>query len=252
MATTGITAALRPGPISITVKIIQKASGIDTTIQRKIRRFIRERELADPPDLVDFNYDEVVGWLPNAQLEAHQVENVSNFYDPQLAVEYAEALGAALGYVQAHAPIDIAPALVGTKTMPPGGLDESEFRRRYLAIDRPLDVLDDLCAGIVVPDQVEALEAVYPQLYASMRLAVEQAMIDSGKPLSYEKDQALMVFLQTDIVDPRIHDELSKAFEAARQRESGQTSSGQPAPQPQQKPGGIGDVATQQERLEAK
>lgn len=250
LAVTGITAALRPGPMSITVKILGKAKGIEATIRRGVRRFVREKTLADPPDIEPFDFQEIADLLPHAQDEARQVENVSGFYDPQLALEYAEALGSALGYIQSIAPMEMMPALIGSGNMAPGGLDMGEFQWRYQVVDNALSVLDKLAAGILTPDEVEALEMAFPQLYGLMRTALEQELIAGGKSLGYEKDQAMMVFLQSDIVDPRLHVELINTFEAAREKESGQTSQGQPTGRAPVK--GIGDVATQQEHLEAK
>lgn len=258
VATTGITAAIRPGPVHINQDVLWRAFGLEKTVQRKLRRFVRSKELAELADPPDFDFEEVAGLLPGASQEARNVENVSRFQDQALAAQYAQVLGHAIGYAQAMLPAETlpgSPGTPGTKDMTPSDLDVSEFRRRYLAIDKPLAVLDDLCAGPIVPDQVEALSEVLPGLYAFMKETLFREMVDAAAAktsfqLPYDKDQALQVFLQTDTLTPELHAELTKTFEAARERESGTKADGSPSNALPRK--GIGDPSTMQERLEAK
>lgn len=226
LATTGVTAALRPGPVSITMKTLRAAEGIGVRIRRSVRRFVRGAQLAEPPDTEPVDYEEIMGLLPQAQNEVRQVENVSGFYDADLAAEYAESLGTAVGYLQSIAPQEPLPQLIATGApVRPGQLDVSEFSRRYTVVNSPIVALDSLGAGYLVPEEVEALQTVYPGLYDFMRQTLEQEMIAAvaEKPsykLPYAKEQALEVFLQTETINPQLSAELGKAFEEARARES--------------------------------
>lgn len=234
LAATGVTAALRPGPIRITAKVWGEASELPKAIRDKLRRFVRGKELAETTEQPDFDFDEVAELLATAEEEARNVENVVGLQVQETADQYAEALGGAVGYIQAHAPAEVLPAMVGGKVMTPSDLDVSEFRRRYQVCDKPLLVLDDLAAGWLVPDQVEALMAVYPNTYDTIRRVLMEEMVTAGTDdpdfqLPHEKDAAMQVLLQTDTIDQRLHEELSKAFEAARERESGQKADGTPS-----------------------
>lgn len=257
LATTGVTAALRPGPVLITMKTLRSAEGLGTHIRRRLRKFCRGAELADAPDPPDFDFDEIARLLAGAQNEVNQVENVSSFYDPSLAMEYAEALGTAVGYLQSIAPSEPMPSLMGSQVVRPGDLDVSEFRRRYAVTDKPLVALDSLGAGLIVPEEVEALEACYPGLYDFMRQTLEQELIAAagakqGYHLPYAKEQALEIFLQTETMDASIQAELSKAFEDARQRESAGKQAPQAEGSPVVKPRDPTNPATQQDKLEAR
>lgn len=264
LATTGVTAALRPGPMSITMKTLRAAEGLDTRIRRALRRFVRGAELADPPEDAEIDYDEIMGLLPGAQNEVRQVENVSGFYDMDLAMEYSESLGTAVGYLQSIAPMEPMPQLIATGApVRPGELDVSEFRRRYAVVDRPLAALDALAAGYIVPEEVEALLQVYPELYALMRQTLEQELIAAvaDKPsyrLPYAKEQALEVFLQTETINAKLSAELGKAFEEARARESAGKKPPKGEPGEAQSPvvgqgtRDPGNPATQQDKLEAR
>lgn len=260
LATTGVTAALRPGPVAITMKVLRSAEGLGTHIRRRLRKFCRSPELAPPSDLDDFDFEEVVRLLAGAQNEVNQVENVSNFYDPALAMEYAEALGTAVGYLQSIVPSEPMPQMFAGKPVRPGELDVSEFRRRYAVVDKPLTALDSLCSGFIVPEEVEALEAVYGELYTFMRGALEQEMIEAlaakeSYRLPYAKQLALEVFLKTETIDAALSAELKHAFDAARERES----AGKKAPKPEGAPSPAAanphdptNPATQQGKLEAR
>lgn len=256
LATTGVTAALRPGPVSITMKVLRSAEGLGTHIRRRLRRFCRGTELADAPELLEVDYDEVMQLLAGAQDEVRQVENLAAFYDPGLAEEYAEALGTAVGYLQSIAPVEPMPALFATAPVRPGELDVSEFSRRYAVVDAPLGALDALAAGILVPEEVEALETVYPELYAFCRQALEQEMIEAmaakqSYRLPYAKEQALEVFLGTDTLDASLSAELGRAFEEARARESaGKKPPKEPGAAPS--PRDATNPATTADKLEAR
>lgn len=234
LSATGVTAALRPGPIRINAAVWGKASEVEKTIRAKLRRFVRAKDVTPPEDQPDFDFEEITDLLAGAEEETRNVENVIGLQGQAAADQYAEALGAAVGYIQAFAPAETLPAMVGKRDMRPSDLDVSEFRRRYQVADRPLIVLDDLQAAWLVPDQVEALKAIYPSMYDTIRRVLMEEMVLAGteKPdfqLSYDKDQAMQVLLQTDTIDQKMHDELTRAFEAARERESGQKADGSPS-----------------------
>lgn len=255
LAATGVTAALRPGPIRINAAVWGKASELEQTIRRKLRSFVRSKELAATEDQPEFDFEEIQGLLAGADDEVRNVENVIGLQGQAAADQYAEALGAAVGYILSFAPAETLPAMVGKANMRPSDLDVSEFRRRYQAVDRPLIVLDDLAAGWLMPDQVEALAACYPSVYDKIRRVLMEEMVLAGteKPdfrLPYDHDQAMQVLLQTDTIDQRLHEELSKAFEAARERESGQKTDGTPSNAREESINK--KLATQAQRIEAK
>lgn len=261
LATTGVTAALRPGPVSITMKTLRAAEGMGTSIRRRLRKFCRAPELTDPPELEVPEYEELIKLLSGAQNEVNQVENVSGFYDESLAMEYAESLGTAVGYLQSIAPLESVPTGLVSDPVRPGELDVSEFRRRYAVVDRPLSALDALCAGYLVPEEVEALKTVYPDLYDLMRQTLEQELIaaladKASYRLPYAKQQALEVFLEQEQLDAGLSAELGRAFEEARARESAgkkPPKEGGDAPAgPTTAPRDPTNPATQSDKLEAR
>ncbi len=69
----------------------------------------------------------------------------------------------------------------------PSDLQLMEFERYYDAVNKPTSVLDNLAEGTVTPQEIEAIKTVYPQMYQKLQSQVLDAIIDSGKDLSYNR-----------------------------------------------------------------
>jgi hypothetical protein len=256
LASTGVTAALRPGPVRITQEVLGRASpvGMARAIERRLKRFMRGSEFAERVERPAFDYDEICDLLPQMVNEARNVENVAGFETQHLADEYAGVLGVAVGYIQREIPDQVAAPVIGGQRLTASDYEIASFRRKYSVIDHPLLLLDDLAAGWLVDDQVMAMKTVYPAIYNAIRGSVMAALVDAAGTkktwrLPYDKDLQMQVLLQQSTMDGRLHDELLKRWEEKRQEESGQTKqSAAAAP----KRTGIGDPSTQNERLEAK
>lgn len=261
LACTGVTPAIRPGPVRITLEVMGRAEegAFERAIRRRLRRFFRERTSAPLEPRPPFDYDEIAELLPQMSNEARNIENVSAIRDQALANEYAEALGTAIGYLQRVIPVETAPVLIGGARVRPPDYEVARFRRQMAVLDRPLVVLDDLCSGWLVDDQVETLAEVYPGLHGMIRKMVGGLITDeldrkASWQLPYAKDNQLQVLLQADAPAGGLHAAILKAWEDARATESGQGGDAAAAkigPTPSQRRG-IGDPSTQSERLEAK
>lgn len=77
----------------------------------------------------------------------------------------------------------------------PSGLEIGKFERYLQAVEHPASVLEDLQSGAVTREQVEAIRAVYPQLYAKIRQQVMDAVATHEENLPYNKRVQLGVLL---------------------------------------------------------
>lgn len=84
----------------------------------------------------------------------------------------------------------------------PSPADLSKFFKYYEAVNNPTSVLDRLAHGVVAPESIEALNAVYPKLYGEMKASVmnelNQAMT-KGKYIPYRTKVGLSMFLGQDL-----------------------------------------------------
>lgn len=229
LAVTGVSAALAPGPLPLTVKTLGKAApaALDRAARRRLRRFLAARGswpefFALPP----FDYDLVLDTLPplvpdSRATLAFLTENVAEFPSQILAESYMGALGRAVGYLQARFPIAQRESVMGARNVPPADLKIAPFRRALAVADNPLRVLDNLVGGILVADEVETMKALYPTLYAAVRYAVLELVVarKSDAPrweLSHERERKLRLLMGAGNDDASMRAAVRESFTRAR------------------------------------
>lgn len=73
--------------------------------------------------------------------------------------------------------------------------DIAKFARIWETVNNPLSILDDLERGDISREQVEALESVYPRLFAEMRSSILEELGKRKEPLPYESRKTLDLLL---------------------------------------------------------
>lgn len=81
----------------------------------------------------------------------------------------------------------------------PSDYEVSTFMTYKKTVDAPLSVLDSLKDNTISVQQIEALNAVYPDLYKQMKFQVMEKVISLKSPPSYQKKLALSMFLGVDV-----------------------------------------------------
>lgn len=79
----------------------------------------------------------------------------------------------------------------------PSSTEMARFNRAYEAIENPLSVLSGLGSGTLTTEHVEAIKAVYPQLYASVGYALTTHFANQPTSASYRAKLALGVWFGT-------------------------------------------------------
>jgi len=74
-------------------------------------------------------------------------------------------------------------------------LEAAKFERYLQAVDAPLTVFDDLKAGTLTREHVEALQTVYPSIYTRLQEASMEYLEKEGQDLSYQKRLTLGLLL---------------------------------------------------------
>lgn len=92
----------------------------------------------------------------------------------QRAVQFlADKLPTPLHDVHSYTPLSSTPT--------PSKGELATFARYFQAVDKPLTVLRDLSTGTVTREQIEALKAVYPELYGSIRSQAFERLRDMDR-----------------------------------------------------------------------
>ncbi len=120
----------------------------------------------------------------------------------------------------------------------PSSVEMSKFERYLQVIDNPLSALQDLKSGALTRDHVEALKAVYPNLYNEMRLAALKQAQTTDK-LTYSKKIQLGILLDipTDAsLSPQFILQMQQNFVPPEQRQDQMQANGVAPSQPAVKP----------------
>lgn len=71
-------------------------------------------------------------------------------------------------------------------TYKPSDQELSKWNRYVRAVDNPMTILDDINAGILTPESVEAVRTIYPEIYAKITSNLTDKMSQVKKPLSFQ------------------------------------------------------------------
>jgi hypothetical protein len=91
-----------------------------------------------------------------------------------------------------------------SKPYKPSKSETMKFNRYYNTIQKPTSVLKKIKFGMVMPEDMEALKAVYPQMLSQMQGAVMEELADhmaNAKDLPYQTKLGLSAFLEQDLVN---------------------------------------------------
>lgn len=137
---------------------------------------------------------------------------------PGVAVKIAIKQGEAIKFLQSKLPPSVAKApLSSAQVRTVGDMEKASFLRSLRTVQHPLSVVEDLKDGkMPSKDAVEALQAVYPEMYADLRTKVLDqvtALMAEGKGPTYQ--QRLQIGALFDAaVDPTQRPEIVAAVQA--------------------------------------
>lgn len=164
------------------------------------------------------------------------IENTAGLsnIDPDLQTSISNTALQAVNFLQDKAPKNpfAGSMVISPLKWKPSDAELSKFNRYLKAIDDPFSVLDDLDQGMLTPESVEALKAVYPNLYSKMsQMAVEavgehqdglpfvkqlQLSMLLGMPVSSAQDQNFVMRLQAGAQAQGAAEEMQNQPKAAR------------------------------------
>lgn len=148
---------------------------------------------------------------------------------PGAAEALAEVASRATSFLAAKAPKP-PPAPLGLAALQqpwkPPASEVARFSRYVIAVEQPLSVLDDVGAGLVTSEAVEALGAVYPGLLGEMRERLLTKVAERTQPLAYQQRMTLQRVLGSPL-DAADTPAAIAVFQAAY---APQDEQGQPAP----------------------
>jgi hypothetical protein len=189
LATTGVTAAIEPGPLKVTKAQLRAAAKWPDRAKARLAEAVARDKPAKSTSLAPFDYDHWLEILPPPPTDARLMENVAGWPDQALAGEYARALGTAWGYLQSIFPIRQLEHLSGAESVRPPDVSVTRFRRLLGIVEDPMSAIDRLEQGELLADEVAALKAAYPALTTFLRdAAIEELVAETARQRAKNKD----------------------------------------------------------------
>lgn len=164
-----------------------------------------------------------------AQALTHQTQGMDDA--PKLVNAYAQAANRAASFLESKlppsssAPNKLVPSLNKLRWTPQ---DLDKFTKYMAAIDDPNTVIDDLESGRVAPESIEAVRAVYPQMFADMQVQALAEIQKRGEAMPYDSVIRLSLMLDiegTPLLNPRIQATMKQVNEAEKARQQEQAAS---------------------------
>lgn len=131
---------------------------------------------------------------PEDQLDHH--EDLSAALPDQMQA-MGEMKAKAVQYLNSVRPDTANQAPLDPQRMP-NSVEQAKYQRALMVADQPLSILSLLKKGNLLPQDLIALQTIYPQLYGSLQSKVGQKVIDmktKGEPIPYRLQLGLSLFL---------------------------------------------------------
>lgn len=142
---------------------------------------------------------------------------------PETAMAIQAKMGTAITFLNSKIPKDPNPGSGPFKReWEPSNQELAKFERYLAVVERPMSVMDDLEAGTLTGESIEALKAVYPELYSKIYQTMIEKVADTPK-MSYSKKAQLSLLFDTPL-DSSMQPEAIKAFQQQFVTEANQTS----------------------------
>ena len=126
-----------------------------------------------------------------------------NPYAPKTAFAIQNKMSVAASFLSAKAPRGVKSSVLSPKYQPSKS-EINKFARYYNTVKSPTSVLKKIKTGSVLPEEMETLKVVYPQLLAEMQGAIMEQLADhmaNAKDLPYQTKLGLSAFLEHDLVN---------------------------------------------------
>lgn len=226
LAVTGIKHVIEHNPRRITMADKDRAEMLPREVRRAVRRFLDDEQGLPKrvPHRAAFDYRWALNHLSVA-LESKHAEAVAEMFkqgDNELAVQYIASARRCVEYLQGKLPIRTEQTMAQTVNVDPSDTEIARFRRAFEIADDPMIILSDMEYGILVPDQVDHLEALYPEGYAGMKKAFANGMGEAlsrkkSWKLSWRRDRMVQILFKTSIFSPQLAADLQKNFQTQPQ-----------------------------------
>lgn len=134
----------------------------------------------------------------------HENTEALSEFAPKTAAGVQNTMVRATQFLNSKLPGQNAPRKPLSPQYKPSDAEIAKWHKYFSAVSKPTEILKNVALGNLVPEQIEAVSAVYPLLMEQMRGAVLDRMTDfvaKEKTIPYRTKLSLSLFLGTDLVN---------------------------------------------------
>jgi hypothetical protein len=135
--------------------------------------------------------------LKDPTLAFEQVPGEIRAGAPATSTEAAAKLVQIAQFLDAKMPKSPAAGMPAAFALPwaPSPVDLDRFGRYVEAVNQPARVLKNMARGFISPEQVEALQIVYPAMYEDLKAKISDRLMQQKSPIPYSKRAAFAAIL---------------------------------------------------------
>lgn len=221
-AVTGVDLLLDPTPKPVSPAQGEKAIGLPKRWRTMLEAFVEApgfKDQGDEPAEYDYfeTKDRLFAMIPPSRVEVI----TAAIDDRELADAYAAVLDRGVAFLRRVFPSATMPSLFGPQPIEPPKLEEAAFWRAWEAVNDPEAIVRDLGEGILVTDEVMAMQACHPNLYDAVQMTIlgllaEHRAKDADWDLPLRKQRQVEILLNVSAVSPEFAQELQAMNAAAR------------------------------------
>ncbi len=222
---------------------LQIAADWSKTTRRRMLRFLSSDAFDPAADFPPLDYPEVLGFVVAGQTPAQTHALMSAVPDPELATDIGLLADHILQWANGALPRSPPNPITNMPVDDPGPAPTADFRRAWNIACDPRTVLDDLCDGSLIDDQVTTLAQLFPEIYRDMRAAKAEAVATmvSRRGKAWEPSPIKAALLDTLMQISGFDPSLAAAMQQVYATEPGQTFP--PPAQAEKGASGAGDIA---------
>ena len=159
--------------------------------------------------------------------------HIMGYAAPQTAQAMQATMGRAVQFLARKMPKDARDSHFDTFSpkYEPSSVELSKFERYLQVVEQPLSVLEDLKSGSLTRDHVEALKAVYPNIYNEIRVAaLKQSQTTDNLTYSKRIQLGILLDIPTDAsLSPQFILQMQQNFVPPEERQDQMQANGVPA-----------------------
>lgn len=231
-AVTGIQVLLDETPKPVGMTQGREAMALPKRLEEELRAFLLQtKHETQKVEFPAIDYMETLAKLSRPIEQSQREALMSEFEDPALALAYVGVLERGVAWLLQQLPRRMRPSFTGDVPVEPAHTEMSLFGRQWQVAADPLQVVRDMREGILVTDQVDALQALFPEVAAliadtTLRLLAKLAAEQGTPEKPWEPDwcvqKGLFTLLQMSPVDPQFAAQLQQGAKKAEANQAAQ------------------------------